>query len=90
MLQTEAKVASEVRVNDPVNHPAHYTSGGIECIDAIDAALSCYPTGKLAFLAGQVIKYVWRAPLKGTFKQDLEKARFYLNRMIGVLDEQSI
>ena len=81
MLQTEAKVASAAPVNDPVNHPAHYTSGGIECIDAIEAAVGYYPP-KLAFLAGQVIKYVWRAPLKGTFKQDLEKARFYLNRMI--------
>lgn len=68
--------------NDLVNHPAHYTSGGIECIDAIKAAISKYQIPYDAWLAGQVIKYIWRAPLKGNYEQDLKKAQFYLNRLV--------
>ena len=66
--------------HDPVNHPAHYTAGGIECIDAIRAAVK----GLSAFdgyLAGNVIKYVWRHAHKGG-DVDLRKARWYLDRLI--------
>ena len=69
-------------VDDPVNHPAHYTAGGIECLDSIEAAVCKYEKPMHAFLAGQVIKYIWRAPLKGKYYEDLKKAQFYLNRMI--------
>lgn len=67
--------------DDPVNHPSHYTAGGIECIDAIQAALCKYTDPVDAWLAGQVIKYLWRAPLKGSYAQDIGKAQFYLNRL---------
>ena len=67
---------------DPVNHPSHYTAGGVECIDAITAALCKYEDPVDAWLAGQVIKYLWRAPLKGKYKEDIEKAQFYLNRLV--------
>lgn len=67
--------------HDPVEHPAHYTAGEVECIDAIRAAV----TGLSAFdgyLAGNVIKYVWRHAHKGG-DVDLRKARWYLDRLIG-------
>ncbi len=64
--------------DDPVNNPAHYTSGQVECLDAIEAALS--PDEFRGFLKGQIIKYVWRERLKGSGTQDLEKAEFYLRR----------
>ena len=67
--------------HDAVNHPAHYCAGGIECIDAIAAALTCQTDPMDAWLTGQVLKYLWRWPLKNG-KEDLEKARFYLNRLI--------
>lgn len=67
--------------NDPVNHPAHYTAGGIECIDAIKAALTCQSDPYRAWLTGQVIKYLWRWPLKNG-AEDLKKAEFYLKRLI--------
>ena len=66
--------------NDPVNHPDHYTRGGIECIDAIAAAVQDLP-GKEAWLAGQIIKYVWCYRWKNG-AEDLKKARFYLDRLI--------
>lgn len=67
--------------NDPVNHPAHYTAGGIECIDAIAAALTCQKDPMSAWLTGQVLKYLWRWPMKNGL-EDLKKAQFYLNRLI--------
>ena len=63
--------------HDPVQHPAHYTSGGIECIDAIQAALT--PDEFRGFCKGNALKYTWRERLKGG-KQDLAKARWYLER----------
>lgn len=58
-----------------VNHPAHYNSGSIEVIDAIEA-------WGLGFLEGNIIKYIARHELKGTPLQDLKKAKWYLNRLI--------
>lgn len=48
-------VVEEDPVNDPVNHPEHYTSGGIECLDAIKASMT--PIEYAGFLKGQVLKY---------------------------------
>lgn len=69
-------------VHDNVNYPAHYTAGGIECIDAIAAALTCQTDPMHAWLTGQVLKYMWRWPLKNGL-EDLKKARFYLDRLIA-------
>jgi len=65
--------------NDPVNHPSHYTQGGIECIDAIKASMT--EAEFRGFLKGQVIKYIWRYELKGKPGEDLNKADFYLKRL---------
>lgn len=64
------------------NHPAHYTAGNIECIQAIEAALSQYIDPVDACFIGQVIKYVWRAPLKGHYLEDFQKAAFYLDLVV--------
>jgi hypothetical protein len=61
---------------DMVNHPPHYTVGGVETIDFIEAK-------GLNYHLGQVIKYVSRAGKKGDALQDLQKARWYLNREIA-------
>ena len=67
--------------NDPVNHPSHYTTGGIECIDAIEAALTCQTNPIRAWYTGQIFKYLWRWPMKNGL-EDLKKAQFYLNKLI--------
>ena len=71
-----------VRADDPVNHPAHYCDGGIETLDYIIAK-------KMDFFTGQVCKYISRAGKKDPGKEieDLEKARFYLDRKITLLKE---
>ena len=50
---------------DNVNHPLHYTDGGIECIEAIEAQLT--PEEYKGFLKGNVAKYVWREKNKGGY-----------------------
>jgi hypothetical protein len=65
--------------SDPVN-PPHYKRGAVECIDAIEAALS--PEEFRGFLKGQVLKYVWRGPHKGAESLDYRKAAWYLERLL--------
>lgn len=65
---------------DVVNHPAHYTNGKVECIDAIESAVSGLD-GMEALLTGQILKYVWRQHWKNGV-EDLQKAEFYLKRLI--------
>ena len=79
--------AKNEKVEDMVNHPSHYTSGGVECIDAITSALSSYEDSVDSWLVGQVIKYLWRAPLKGKYDEDIKKAQFYLNRLVEKIDK---
>ncbi len=71
--------------NDPVNHPDHYTFGGIECIDAIHAQLG--DAGFVAFCRGTAAAYVWRTGRKDGTSQDLAKAAWYLNRAEKVAQE---
>lgn len=68
---------------DNVNHPAHYTSGGIECIDCIKAALG---ENFIGFLIGNVIKYSYRYKDKNGI-EDLKKAKWYLERAIKEVQE---
>ena len=70
-------------IRDNINNPEHYTTGDIECIDAIKASMS--HEEYIGFLKGNVIKYLWRYGLKGKEKsvEDLGKAQSYLNKLIG-------
>lgn len=81
------KSSREQSQHDSVNHPAHYTAGGIECIDAIAAALTCQTDPMHAWLTGQVLKYLWRWPMKNGL-EDLKKARFYLDRLIADVERK--
>jgi hypothetical protein len=72
------KARMEGNRGDPVNNPAHYTIGGIETIDFIEAK-------KLNYRLGNVIKYLTRADHKGNKLEDLKKAQWYLEREIESL-----
>ena len=62
---------------EQVFHPNHYNQGNIEVIDVIEGL-------GLGFHEGTIVKYVARARYKNNMIQDLEKARWYLNRLIAV------
>ena len=66
-------------MDNTVEHPAHYTQGGIECIEAIKASMC--PAGFTDYCKGNVIKYLFRWEHKGGL-QDLQKAQVYLDWMI--------
>ena len=67
-------------MQDPVNHPNHYTGGEIECIDAIRAALT--EEEFRGYCKGNVVKYAFRERMKG-HDEDLAKARWYLDELLG-------
>ncbi|PWM79485.1 MAG: hypothetical protein DBY32_01050 [Phascolarctobacterium sp.] len=73
--------APEKKCADAVNHPAHYTAGKIECIDALEAA-TIGLSGIEAVCTANAIKYLWRWKLKNG-SQDLQKAKWYIDRLIA-------
>ena len=68
--------------DDPVQHPAHYTTGKIECIDYIEDK-------ELGYHLGNAVKYITRAGKKDPAKtvEDLKKAVWYIQRKIKLLKE---
>jgi len=68
---------------DYVNHPNHYTNSNIECIDALESMVENFDDAIDATLSWQVVKYIWRHPFKENALQDLQKARWYLDRLIS-------
>lgn len=65
-----------------VNNPAHYTAGSIERIDAIQASMTKQQFQ--SYCKGNIMKYVWRYEHKNGV-EDLEKAQWYLDRLINLL-----
>ena len=68
-------------MSDMVNNSPHYTDGGIETIDFIEAK-------KLPYHLGNAVKYISRAGKKEPEKtaEDLKKAVWYINRYISKLE----
>ena len=66
-------------VVDMVNSPPHYNQTGMECIHAISAATD---KGFKYYLQGNVMKYLWRFDYKDKPLEDLQKAKWYLDRLI--------
>lgn len=66
-------------LSDEVYSPEHYNQGFIECIDYIEGGLS--REAFEGYLEGNIKKYLHRWRFKGKDK-DLQKARWYLNKLI--------
>ena len=69
-------IGVNMATQDNVNHPAHYKGhpSGIECIQV---------TEHMGFNLGNALKYLWRCDLKKNAIEDLEKARWYIDREIA-------
>lgn len=76
---------NEEESDDAINHPQHYTAGGIETIDFIEAKLS--RDNFIGYLWGNVIKYISRWEIKGKPVEDLKKAVWYTNKLIEFLEK---
>lgn len=63
-------------MSDAIHSPTHYTHGGIETIDYIEAK-------GLNYHLGNAVKYISRAGHKQDALEDLKKARWYIDREIA-------
>lgn len=72
-----------IPADDPVNHPAHYTAGGIEVIEFLES-------WSFPFHLANAIKYICRAGRKdkNALVTDLKKAVWYINRYIDYVEKQ--
>lgn len=88
MNQIEQAIDSRAEYNhpaaDPVERPAHYNNGGIECIDYLKDNMSW--EGYTGYLEGNCKKYLHRWRYKAKPLEDLKKARWYLDRLIAELE----
>lgn len=79
-LESDDTLASEK--TDMVNSPAHYTQGRWEAIDVIEDAIEKAPSSMAALCHGNALKYLLRLWHKVDAKEDAEKARWYLTKLI--------
>ena len=79
ILAREAMQKAKEKSEDMVNNPPHYNKHGIECIQAIRAALT--DEEFRGYCKGNVVKYTWRETYKNK-DEDLQKAEWYLNRLL--------
>lgn len=82
-LNSEIEHESE---NDTVNHPFHYTQGGIECIDAMESAFGARELAVYCKIAA--FKYIWRCEHKNG-SEDIKKAIWYLNKYLELKEGDS-
>ena len=83
ILKTPTPTPARLSDMDLINQPPHYTQGEIECIDAIEAALT--PEEFRGYCKGNAFKYLWRMNHKGG-RESLAKARWYVDRLLGKLE----
>ena len=75
--------AEDATLADNVNHPSHYASGGVECIDAMTQCFGTEATQDFCLL--NAFKYLWRCKSKHqTPEEDIKKARWYLDEWISL------
>ena len=85
--ETQASVAGVKAIfYDPVDKPAHYNQGGVECIDYIRQVLGL--DGFIAYCHGNMIMYQHRYRYKENPREDMKKAQWYLNKMNEALEEK--
>lgn len=73
--------------NDPVNHPEHYETNGIECIDAMVASQGAEAVQN--YCVCNAFKYIWRHQHKGKSVEDIQKAIWYLNKYVELNKDQT-
>lgn len=71
---------------DMVNHPGHYKYGKVECIEAIEESMT--PEAFYGYCKGNCLKYLWRYERKGKPLEDLQKAEWYLQKLIASYQSQ--
>lgn len=86
-VKTIYHLLRDKKINDLVNHPSHYSQGGIECLEAMEAAYGKDATA--TFCLTNAFKYIWRTEHKNGI-QDIDKAIWYLNKYKELKEDASI
>jgi hypothetical protein len=81
------KVSIDTGKIDQVNCPSHYNKGDVECIEAIKSA-TVGKKGIEAVCVANVIKYLWRYEEKGKPLQDVQKAKWYLDKLLNEIKDE--
>lgn len=74
---------ADSKKEDVVNSPSHYNNGSVECIEGIQASMSTEAFA--GYLKGNCMKYLWRYDYKGKPVEDLQKAQWYLAKLLNVV-----
>lgn len=86
---TEAvKQLNDAEKDIVVDHPPHYNNRKMEAIDIIEMIIEIEKNPKVAYNMSNVLKYLLRFRDKGTAVRDLQKAGWYLQRMIEKIEEE--
>ena len=75
-------------VSDNVNHPSHYETNGIECIDAMVASQGTECV--MNYCLCNAFKYIWRCQHKGKRVEDIQKAVWYLNKWQELAEKEAM
>ncbi len=82
--RSKVKMSIKKKKHDPVSAPKHYNNGKVECIEYIKQQLgSEFPS----YLEGSAIKYIHRHRMKNANIQDLQKAKWYIDKLIAHYEE---
>jgi hypothetical protein len=84
---TAYHVIADEELEDVVNKPKHYNTGNIECIEAIEESMSS--VAFKGYLKGNCMKYLWRYDYKGKQVEDLNKAKWYLNKLTIMVSKEN-
>ena len=76
------------KIKDMVNNPPHYTRGGIEAIDYMEAKST--PEEFMGHLRLTALKYLSRTGYKDDALQDLKKAQWYVNKLVAYVEKQNV
>ena len=82
--RTENLERANKEEEDMVGAPRHYNTGNIECIEAIEEAMSS--VAFKGYLKGNCMKYLWRYEYKGKQVEDLQKAQWYLSKLTETVE----
>lgn len=88
-IQQPEQKPRQPKMPDMVNHPPHYNNRRMEAIDIIEMIIEIEKNPKVAYNMSNVLKYLLRFRDKGTPVKDLNKAVWYLNRMIQKVEEEN-
>ena len=87
-LVNVSDLTEKAKIKEAVKHPKHYQGiYGLEVFTAMDNFIPKYENSFDGYLAGNILKYVLRAPSKGKMLEDLKKAKEYLDLLIERLED---